>query len=198
MSSRKIVAQFAALALLVALALLPGCSINVKDKDKEGRAAVDIKTPMGDLHVNEQPDVREIGLAQYPGARPAQKENSEDKKSANVNLSVPGFDLKVVAAEYESDDSPDKILAYYHKELQKYGKPIECHGRWNGGNVHTSGGKDDLSKPVTCGSEEHGNSVELKVGTEGNQHIVAVEPRGTATHFALVYVRMHAGKEDMI
>ena len=67
----------------------------------------------------------------YPGAKPAPKDDSDDKKSANVNLSIPGFSLKVVAAEFVSDDAPEKIIAYYNKELQKYGKPIQCHGAWN-------------------------------------------------------------------
>jgi len=31
--------------------------------------------------------------------------------------------LKVVAAEFVSDDTPDKVIAYYDKELQRYGKP---------------------------------------------------------------------------
>jgi len=39
--------------------------------------------------------------------------------------------------------------------------------------------------------------VELKVGTEDNQHIVAVEPQGKGSSFALVYVQTH-GKEGMI
>jgi len=153
---------------------------------------------MGDLHVSEQADIRDAGLTLYPGAKPAPKENNDDKKSANVNLSIPGFSLKVVAAEFLSDDAPDKIIAYYDKELQKYGKPIQCHGAWSGGHIETSPGKEESSKPVSCGNNGGGDSVELKVGTEGNQHIVAVKPNSQGTRFALVYVRMHTGKEDTI
>jgi len=50
---------------------------------------------------------------------------------------------------------------------------------------------------VACSDNDKGNSVELKVGTEDNQHIVAVEPSGNHTKFALVYVRTH-GKDDTI
>ena len=204
MLSRKIVAQFASAALLAGLIILPGCSVNVKDKDKYGEKRVDIKTPMGDIHVNEQPDIRETGLPLYAGARPAPKDNGEDKKSANVNISGMGFALKVVAAEFQSDDSPDKVIAYYNKELQRFGKPIQCHGRWNGGDVNADlHGKDkdkdkEGSKPVSCRDNGGGDSVELKVGTEENQHVVSVKPEGKGTRFALVYVRAHAGKEDTI
>jgi hypothetical protein len=198
MLSRNVVAQLAPAALLAALIVLPGCSINVKDKDKSGEGRVDITTPMGDIHVNEQPDVRETGLTLYAGAKPAPKESGDDKKSANVNISGLGFTLKVVAAEFQSDDPPEKVLAYYNKELQKFGKPIECHGRWTGGDVNAELHKKEGSKPVTCRTNEGGDSVELKVGTEENQHIVAVKPEGKGTRFALVYVRTHSGKDDMI
>ena len=45
-------------ALVLTLIVLPACSINVKDKGKEGEKRVDIQTPMGDIHVNEQPGAR--------------------------------------------------------------------------------------------------------------------------------------------
>ena len=182
--------------MLAALCVLPACSIHTNDNAKDGEKHVDIKSPVGDLHVSEQADIRDAGLTLYPGAKPAPKDNSDDKKSANVNLSIPGFSLKVVAAEFISDDAPDKIIAYYDKELQKYGKPIQCHGPWSGGHVDTESGKDTMSKPVSCDSKGSGDSVELKVGTEGNQHVVAVKPSIKGTRFALVYVRMHTGKDD--
>jgi len=49
--------------------------------------------------------------------------------------------LKVVAAEFVSDDAPDKVIAYYDKELQKYGKPIQCRSAWSGGRVETESGQ---------------------------------------------------------
>jgi hypothetical protein len=202
MLTRNLITPLTAVALLAALLTLPACSINVKDKDKNGEGHVDIKTPMGDIHVNEQPDVRETGLSLYAGAKPAPKDNGDDKKSANVNISGMGFSLKVVAAEFQSEDSPEKIVAYYNKELQRFGKPIECHGRWNGGDVNTEMHNKDKdkegAKPVSCRDNGKGDSIELKVGTEENQHIVAVKPDGKGTRFALVYVRTHAGKDDMI
>ncbi len=198
MSSRSAIAKLSLGALFAALCVLPACSINTNDKSKDGEKHVDIKSPIGDLHVSDHADIRDAGLALYPGAKPAPKDNSDDKKSANVNLSIPGFSLKVVAAEFISDDAPDKIIAYYDKELQKYGKPIRCHGSWSGGHVETKGGKDEMSKPVSCGNSGGGDSVELKVGTEGNQHIVAVKPNSLGTRFALVYVRTHTGSDDSI
>jgi len=200
MLSRNVIVQknIVPAALIALLLVLPACSINVKDKGKEGEKRVDIQTPMGDIHVNEQPDIRDTGLSLYAGARPAPKDNGDDKKAANVNINGPGFALRVVAAEFESDDAPDKIIAFYNKELQKFGKPIECHGRWNGGDVNVEGHKKEGSKPVACEDHGSGESVELKVGTEDNQHIVAIKPNGKGSHFALVYVRTRGGKDETI
>ena len=61
--------------------------------------------------------------------------------------------------------------------------------------VH-AGDKDSL-REVRCEGSDSGNVVELKVGTEGNQHMVSVEPEGKGSDFALVYV-MTRGKEGTI
>jgi hypothetical protein len=182
--------------LALALAALPACSINVDKKGENGSKHVDIQSPVGDLHVSENADIRDTGLDVYPGAKAAPKDDSSDEKSANVNLSFPGFQMKVVAAEFLSDDAPEKITSYYDKELQKFGKTITCRGEYtNGGRIN---GHSDEDPAVTCDKSGSGDSVELKVGTEKNQHIVAVKPNGKGTRFALVYVRMHTGKDTTI
>jgi hypothetical protein len=196
--SRRVIAMLSLGGLFAALCVLPACSIHTNDNAKDGEKNVDIKSPIGDLHVSEQADIRDVGLALYPGAKPAPKDTSDDKKSANVNLSIPGFSLKVVAAEFVSDDTPEKIIAFYDKELQRYGKPIQCRSAWSAGRVDTESGKDEMSKPVTCDSKGSGDSVELKVGTEGNQHVVAVKPGIKGARFALVYIRMHTGNDTTI
>jgi len=196
---RRAAAKWVLAAAIAALCILPACSINVDDKgNKEGAKHVDIQSPIGDLHVSEQADIRDSGLSIYPGATPAPKDNSGDEKSANVNLALPGFQLKVVAAEFLSDAAPDKITAYYDKELQKFGKPIQCRGAYESGGHVDSHDHDDLAKPVTCDKSGGGEGLELKVGTEGNQHIVAVKPNSKGSRFALVYIRMHTGKDTTI
>jgi hypothetical protein len=196
MFSHNAMGRLALGVLFAALCVLPACSIHTNDSGKNGDKNVDIKSPMGDLHVGEQADIRDVGWTLYPGAKPAPKEDS-DKENANVNLSVSGYTLKVVAAEFISEDAPDKISAYYDKELQKYGKPIQCRGKWKMDfNVNVS--PANASKPVWCDVSGSGDSVELKVGTEGNQHVVAFKPREHGSRFALIYIRVHTGKDDAI
>jgi hypothetical protein len=177
------------LVLLATLALLPACSVNVKDKGGDGNSKVDISTPVGGIHVDENADARDTGLPVYPGARPKPKTDDGDKKSANVNMSAFGYGLKVVALEYLSDDPPDKIIAYYQDQLKKYGHVLQCHS--NGIKADHDGGK------LKCDSDDGGNKVELKAGTDDNQHIVSVEPEGKGSDFAIVWLRLR-GKEGDI
>ena len=175
--------------LLATLALMPACSVNVKDKGGDGNSKVDISTPVGGIHVDENADARDTGLAVYPGARPKPKTDDGDKKSANVNMSAFGYGLKVVALEYLSDDPPDKIIAYYQEQLKKYGHVLQCHS--NSIKADHDGAK------LKCDSDDSGNKVELKAGTDDNQHIVSVEPEGKGSDFAIVWLRLR-GKEGDI
>ena len=181
-----------AVAFTLWLTLL-GCSVNVKDRES-GSGKVDISTPVGGIHVSKDADAQDVGIAVYPGARLKAKDSDGGDKSANVNISGFGFGLKVVALEYQSDDAPEKLVAYYKDQLKKFGDVLECHTSHF--NLNTGHGSDHHSDELTC-EGDHGNNVELKVGTKENQHIVAVEPDGKGSSFSLVYVRTH-GKEAEI
>jgi hypothetical protein len=185
------------LALLSVVWLLPACSVNVKKQPNGEDKQVDIKTLVGDIHVSKQADVSDIGLAVYPGARLKEKGSNGDDKSANVNISGFGFGIKVVALQYESDATPEQLLAFYKDQLKKYGNVLECH---SANHFNLDRNMPDKSKggshELTCGGSR-GNHIELKVGTKENQHIVAVEPEGKGSSFSLVYVRTHGKDADI-
>ena len=175
--------------------LLSACSVNVKKEQNGEDKQVDISTPVGAIHVSKGANVEDVGLAVYPGARLKQKDSDGEDKSANVNISGFGFGVKVVALEYESNDSPAKLVAYYKNQLQKYGNVLECHTSHVDLNTDMKS-SDHGSHELTCGGSS-GSDVELKVGTKENQHIVAVKPEGGGSSFSLVYVRTH-GKDAEI
>lgn len=183
----------AVLALVIVLSA--ACSINVK-KQKDGQEGqVDINSPLGGIHVNNDVNPQDVGISIYPGARLKEKDPSGDNKSANVNISGFGFGLKVVALEYESDDSPAKVVDYYKDQLKKYGDVLVCHT--NHLDVNTDMKDFDKgSNQLTCEGAA-GVNVELKVGTKRNQHIVAVESQGKGSSFSLVYVRTHGKDADI-
>jgi hypothetical protein len=49
---------------------------------------------------------------------------------------------------------------------------------------------------LTC-EGSGGSDIELKVGRQDDQHIVAVEPEGRGSSFALVYVLTHGKDADI-
>lgn len=182
---------------LAAFLLLPACSVNVQKEGNGQDKQVDIRTPVGGVHVSKQADVSEIGLAVYPGARLKEKDSDGDDKSANVNISGFGYGIKVVALEYESDDVPAKVLAFYRNQLKEYGNVLECQttGLQLDMKMGSHGSKND-SNELTCAGNT-GSSTELKVGKKDDQHIVAVEPEGKGSSFSLVYVHTHGKDADI-
>jgi hypothetical protein len=185
-------------ACFLALLTLSGCSVNVKNGENGENKKVDIETPIGGIHVDNNANARDTGLPVYPGARLKEKEENGEEKSASVNISSGRFGLKVVAVEYISKDPPARLIAYYHDQLKKYGNVLECHTTRDGSDVDVHPGGDD-SKELKCEGDNNGKVIELKVGTKQNQHIVSIRPadNGKGSDFALVYVQTR-GRKDTI
>ena len=171
-----------AAALVCAAAMSVGaCSVSVDENQDNGtrKANVDVKTPVGNVSVRAGGDTpADTGLRVYPGARVKQKHDGPD--SATVNVGGSFFGVKVAAANYDSDASPDALAAFYRTELKAYGTVAECRGNLD---FH---GHD--SAPPSCRENAQSRELQLGVGTEDNQHIVAIKPRGSASEFALVHV----------
>ena len=177
---------------LATLMVLPACSVNVKKEANGQDKQVDIKTFAGGIHVSNEADVSDVGITVYPGAHPKPKESYGDNKSANVNISGFGYGIKVVALEYESDDAPAKVIAFYKDQLKKYGDVLECHTAKELVVNPSIGshGSDGDSHELTCDGDT-GPNTELKVGRKDDQHIVAVKSEAKGSSFSLVYVRTH-------
>jgi len=177
---------------LAPLIFLAACSIKVDDKDKEAKK-VDIQTPLANLKVDTSAASTDNGIPVYPGATPRPEEGG-DKHRANVNIGAMGFGVRVIAAEYITPDSPEKVKTFYLDKLKKFGNVLECTGT---GGDHGSKGNwnnmDEGDKPVSCGNS-NGDGWELKTGTNNNQHLVSIKPDGSGTRFGTVLVQIH-GKE---
>jgi hypothetical protein len=184
--------------LAAAFLLFSGCSINVKkdSNDKNQDKNVDIDTPFGGIHVSKGADVRDIGIPVYPGAKPKNKGDSDDEKSANVDISTSAFGVKVVAIDYETKDAPGKVTAFYKDKLKQYGNVLECHTSDKSYTYTGHSDKND-SEELKCEGNNNGKTIELKVGTRSNQHIVAINPEDQGSEFSLIYVRLR-GKEGTI
>jgi len=184
--------------LALSLVLTAGLTLPALSQDTDSRNKnLDIRSSVGDLHVGDDADAKTVGLPLYPGARP--KSDGDDQSQANLNIATDLFGMKLVVANYVSNDSPAKILDFYRDKLKKYGKVLECRSYTHGGDVSVNEDKDSgQSKELKC-DDNSGPVTQLKVGTEDNQHIVAVEPgkTGSGSSFALVYVHTRGKRADI-
>lgn len=158
---------------------------------------LDIHSSVGDLHIGDDADAKKIGLPLYPHARP--KSDDESRNQANLSMFTEAFGMKLVVANYDSDDPAAKIIDFYRDRLKKYGKVLECHSQKHGGDVEVhDNARDSNSRELKC-DDNSGPVTELKVGTEDNQHIVAIEPRdaGKGATFALVYVHTRGKRGEI-
>jgi hypothetical protein len=164
-------------AALVAIALpISACNVDVSRHESDGKADVDITTPVGNVSVRTNVATPDTGLAVYPGARPLQDEDEPESAAVTVGNSM--FGVKVLAAKFESADPQERIIDFYRNELKAYGEVTECRG-----NVNYRRGR-----PV-CRDKLFARDLQLVAGPEDQQHIVSVKPRGDGTEFGLVYVQ---------
>ncbi|GAC1355835.1 MAG: hypothetical protein NVSMB3_01450 [Acidobacteriaceae bacterium] len=164
-----------------------GCRI---DSKKQGDSDnVKIATPFGGLQVktNNADVLSGIGLPDYPGAVLIRKD--KDNGSADINMSFGNFQLRVKATSYRTDDSPEKVQAFYRSALGRFGDVIQCS------NDHPVGTPVHTAQGLTCDKDKraHANvdvdfskKLELKAGSPQHQHIVAIEQEGNGTKFGLV------------
>jgi hypothetical protein len=193
------------ISLAGAAIAIGACDMRVREKEgKEGGKEVDIRSSLGDLSVRtDDVDPAATGLSVYPGSRLKERAKNDDNR-ANVNIDTPWFGVKVVALTYQTDDAPDKVWEYYKKEITtRYGRPLEC--RPGSPDLERKKQNDDdlvceeKSRKIVVQDVDFKTTrgMELKVGTDDRQRIVAMKPRGKGTEFALVYVVTREGRETM-
>ena len=172
----------------VAIGLLAGCHVdthrNGSDED------VKIATPFGGVSVKTNESVVEggVGLSVYPGAT-LDKDKKHDNGAADVNLSFGSYHLSVKALSYLTTDKPEQVIAFYRRDMARYGVVIRCRdSRSVGQPDRTQEGlacDDDRNSHVHI-HDDDSNGDELKAGSKLHQHIVGVDPSGGGTKIGLI------------
>jgi hypothetical protein len=207
--ARKFFRAAGFVALTVAIAATAGC--RVEDHKDGNHEDVKIATPFGGMSVktNDAAVQAGVGLSVYPGATLVKKLHKDkdgdehDDGAADVNLSFGSFHLGVKALSYSTSDAPDKVVAFYRKDMARYGQVIFCQGK------HAVGTPTETQDGLTCSednkkvkvqgvSDDDGSYGELKAGSKLHQHIVSIDQQGSGTKFGLVALDLpgHLGIED--
>ncbi|HUK88667.1 MAG TPA: hypothetical protein VLT85_13450, partial [Terriglobales bacterium] len=88
--------------------------------------------------------------------------------------------FKLVVLKLETDDSAEKVAAFYRKALAKYGKVLDCSDK----AAHAKSKKE-----LSCDADEPGpGEMVFKAGTREKQHAVGIQPGSGHTRFELVYL----------
>ena len=167
----------AALAALCGVLCTP-VTLQAQEKPEKGKQGAGI-------YFNAEASAKDVGLPIYPGARP-HKEKDNDSESAKMGLWGGSFAFKLAVVKLESNDSPQKIAAFYKKALAKYGTVLDC-----GAASSQTSEKDESesSKKLTCEDDKpKPGEMLFKAGTKEKQHLVGIEPNGAGSVFQLVYV----------
>ena len=165
-------------AILPVFVLVAGCSVT-KEEENGRTTRLSISTPVGDVTARTGEGSGDTGLPVYPGAHPARDRKDGNLERANVAIGTRWFGLRVVAAEYESPDTPERITGFYRDQLRSYGTVTECRG-----NVDFNAGRPE------CRGKRDSNDVHLLAGTENDHRMVSVTPHAGYTSFALVSIQM--------
>jgi hypothetical protein len=195
--------QLPPLALAAAFAMLlslPALNAQGQQPDNGKKDPnLDVHSSVGDLHMGKDADARSAGLPLYPGAH--LRPDEPDSDALNFGVLTESFGVKLVIAKYGSDDAPNKVVDFYREKLKKYGKVLECHTSEHSGSAHADvdDQKQQPSKELKCEGDNTGPVTELQVGTEDNEHVVAIEPShtGKGTIFALVYMHSRGKLGDI-
>jgi hypothetical protein len=179
---------------LLLTTVLTGCHVTSHKNGNNDN--VDIGTPFGSMQVktNDNVEASGIGITPYPGAVIVKKDH--DNGAADVNMNFGSFHLGVKAVDYTTSDPSDKVLAFYKKDLGRYGAVLHCDGK------HAVGIPVRTDEGLTCDSEKSGNiewnsdddaKTELRAGSKLHQHIVELEPKNGGTRIGLVALDLPSG-----
>jgi hypothetical protein len=140
---------------------------------------------LGGLVISAQASAKEAGLPLYPGARPHQ-DDKDDSSGAKLGLWGTSFGFKLVALKMESNDSQQKVAAFYQKALAKYGTILNCS---DSSKAQTDKDKNESARKLTCGDDHPDpGGLLFKVGSKEKQRIVSVTPNGSGCIFHIVYL----------
>jgi hypothetical protein len=162
-----------AIIVVVPVAILAAACVVVREEEDGKTVRVDMSGPAGALSARTGENAGKTGLPVFPGAYLSRDSGHGDFQRATVSIATPWVGLHVVAAEYESPESPERILRFYREQMKLFGSVTECRG-----DVNFRNGRPE------CRSRPSAADIQLVVGVEENHRLVTIQPRGGGSQFS--------------
>jgi hypothetical protein len=177
---------FAATAVALCLTLAHAQTQNDQNASSSGQSSKDNDNFSASFNLGKNASAKDVGLPIYPGAR-RQQDTDKDSSSLNMGLWGGSSGFKIALLKMETNDSPDKVSAFYRKALAKYGKVLTCGA--GDPAPDSSQDKTKSSDALDCDKDKSDkDGFELKAGTKERQHIVGISKKDNVTTFQLVYI----------
>jgi|HubBroStandDraft_4_1064222.scaffolds.fasta_scaffold339090_2 hypothetical protein len=174
------------MGLMLGAAAIPAAAQDKKDSDANKSDSDSIG-----FVASKNASAKEIGLPLYPGSR-RHKDESDDSSSVRLGAWGGAYGFRIAILKMESDDAPDRVVAFYRKALSKYGKVLNCSDP-----AAAAAQKDKPSNGLDCDSDhaETGETV-LKSGTKETQHIASIKANGSGSVYDLVFIEAKGSEKD--
>ena len=141
------------------------------------------------LHANSNASAAKIGLPSYPGA--AFYKGPDNDSSADLGLTFNDFHFSLMAANYVTSDSPERVLSFYRKPLSHYGEVLECNQGSPVGSLKVTRTGLTCGQAEGNGNENSSTGHELRAGSPNQFRIVGIDDSHPgATRFGLVYLEL--------
>ena len=169
--------------------ILSAAAMPLAAQDKKGSDTNKSDNDSVGFIASKNASAKEIGLPLYPGSR-RHKDDSDDSSSVQLGAWGGSYGFKLLVLKMESDDTPEKVAAFYRKALSKYGKVLNCSDAGTAEKEKSSNGLDcDSDQP------EKGETV-LKSGTKETQHIASIKANGGGSVYDLVFIEAKGSEKD--
>ena len=115
--------RFAIIAIAVALS---AAAAPAQQKPDSERHTFRVETDSGRYGMSaEKLDPKRLGVDIYPGAQ-VLREGDNDRAGGSLTFDWGKDSVRLFVQKYSTSDPSDKVLAFYRKQLSKYGPVIEC------------------------------------------------------------------------
>jgi hypothetical protein len=165
------------IVVVVPVAILAAACVIVREEEDGRTVRVDMSGPVGAMSARTGETTGDTDLPVFPGASLSRDSTHGDYDQATVSIATPWMGLHVVAAEYQSPESPERIVAFYREQMASLGSVTECRG-----DVNFRGSRPE------CRSHPSAAEVQLVVGVQDNHRLVTIQPEGNGSQFSLVSI----------
>ena len=195
--------------IFVAVTFAATLALNLTASSANAAESARLSTPKhfsAGIDVRTQPRVEETGLPLYPGAIVEQSERDEKGREeitdgVNFDLWFGGFGLKLVVLKLKTDDSAEKVSAFYRNALTKYGEILDCSDNSTKATRRSERrAASNKTDKLTCddlhtSKAKHGEGEFYKSGVKQKQYGVAIQSKGDGASFQLLHFEKRGGDD---